>query len=82
MARTLGRTDSGWHDDRVRGSAPGTRFVSAQTNWQCKSWTLEKQEDAAAVGTWLGQARNAEMAAAGLSVGGALPRVGVQSVTA
>jgi hypothetical protein len=44
--------------------------VSAQTGWQCKSWTLEKQEDTSAVGTWLGQARNAQIAAAGLSVAG------------
>jgi len=44
--------------------------VEAQTNWQCKSWTLQKQEDAAPVGTWLGQAKNVEISAAGLSQSG------------
>jgi hypothetical protein len=44
--------------------------VSAQTGWQCKSWTLQKQEDAAAVGSWLGQARTVQMSSAGLSQSG------------
>ena len=48
--------------------------VEAQTNWQCKSWTLQKDEDAAPVGAWLGQAKNVEISAAGLSVS-ALTRV-------
>ena len=42
--------------------------VSAQTGWQCKSWTLKKGEDAAAVGTWLGQASNVQLSSNGIDV--------------
>ena len=48
--------------------------VEAQANWQCKSWTLQKDEDVAPVAAWLGQARNVQISAAGLSVS-ALTRV-------
>ena len=44
--------------------------AEAQTAWQCRSWTLQKQEDATAVGSWLGQAKNVHLAAAGLSQAG------------
>jgi len=44
--------------------------VEAQTSWQCKTWTLQKQEDATAAGAWLGQARNVHIASAGLSQSG------------
>jgi len=44
--------------------------VSAQTTWQCKSWTLQKPEDAAAVGTWLGQAKTVQISSNGVSVAG------------
>jgi hypothetical protein len=40
------------------------------TGWQRKSWTLQKQEDAGATGTSLGQARNVKIAMAGLSQSG------------
>jgi hypothetical protein len=48
--------------------------VEAQAGWQCKSWTLQKLDQdpngAAPVGTWLGQAKNVEISAAGLSQSG------------
>jgi hypothetical protein len=44
--------------------------AEAQTGWQCRSWTLQKQEDAASVGSWLGQASAVHLAAAGLSQAG------------
>jgi hypothetical protein len=44
--------------------------AEAQAGWQCRSWTLQKQEDASAVGTWLGQSRDVLMATAGLSQSG------------
>jgi hypothetical protein len=48
---------------------PGA-VAEAQTGWQCRSWTLQKQEDAAAVGSWLGQANTVQITAAGLSQAG------------
>ena len=48
--------------------------VEAQTTWQCKSWTLQKDEDIAPMAAWLGQAKNVEISTAGLSVS-ALTRV-------
>ena len=55
--------------------------VNAQTGWQCQSWTFQKgreqapamraeQENMAAVGAWLGQARTVQISAAGLDVAG------------
>jgi hypothetical protein len=54
--------------------------VSAQSGWQCTSWTLQadvnarddrkKPEDATAIGTWLGQAKNVHLSSAGLDVAG------------
>lgn len=54
--------------------------VHAQASWQCKSWTFgltdalgrpqANQDDAAAIGTWLGQARTVEMSSNGLEVAG------------
>jgi hypothetical protein len=53
----------------------GARFmrssvVEAQASWQCKSWMLQKEEDAAATGTWLGQSRDVHVSVAGLSQSG------------
>ena len=54
--------------------------VSAQSGWQCKSWTLhgdvpagddrKTPQDAAAIGMWLGQARNVQMSSNALDVAG------------
>jgi hypothetical protein len=44
--------------------------AEAQTGWQCRSWMFQKQEDASAVGTWLGQSRDVLLSAAGLSQSG------------
>ena len=45
--------------------------VMAQTPWQCKSWMLKQQDqDVAAVGTWLGAARSAQVTSAGMSIAG------------
>ena len=43
-------------------------IVSAQTAWQCRSFTRESKESADAIGTWLGAAARVEIAAAGQSV--------------
>lgn len=40
--------------------------VSAQSAWQCRSWTLESKESVDAVGPWLDTAARVEIAAAGL----------------
>jgi hypothetical protein len=45
------------------------RVVEAQAAWQCRSWTLQENADAAVVGTWLGTAKVVHMTSAGLSAG-------------
>jgi hypothetical protein len=45
--------------------------VTAQgSGWQCQSWSFTKGESVAPVAAWLGQARNAQITSAGLSVAG------------
>ena len=42
--------------------------VEAQTGWQCNSWTLQKQDTATAIGTWLGQSSNVLLTSAGIDI--------------
>jgi hypothetical protein len=44
--------------------------VSAQAGWQCRSWTLESDGGADAVGPWLGAAARVEITVTGLSHAG------------
>lgn len=52
---------------------PQEDVVSAQGNWQCRSWALASKHTADAdeeLDTWLGAAARVEMTAAGLDVAG------------
>jgi hypothetical protein len=46
------------------------RVVSAQSGWQCRSWTLESKQTLDAVGPWLGTAARVEIATTGLETAG------------
>ena len=43
-------------------------IVSAQSGWQCRSWTLEASQGVEALGPWLGTAERVEISTAGLDV--------------
>ena len=43
--------------------------ASAQSNWQCMSWTLDSGGNLAAVGSFLAGAKTVELTSAGIEVG-------------
>ncbi len=45
------------------------QVVTAQTSWQCRSWTFTKADDATPIGAWLGQARSVQLTSSGIDVG-------------
>ncbi|HEX5108433.1 MAG TPA: hypothetical protein VFV95_08310 [Vicinamibacterales bacterium] len=49
---------------------PGAVVEAQAGSWQCKSWTLQKDQDAAATGQWLGVTRDHMLTSAGLSQSG------------
>jgi hypothetical protein len=55
--------------DTLAGLRPEP-VVSAQAGWQCRSWTLDSNESADAVGSWLGTAARVEISTAGLEAAG------------